>query len=356
MGTFKAVAILQTDAALVDEFVAFAQKVRAPDYRVGVAAPEQTRRLLAWGFAHGSTFWLVRNSRDEALLRLSLLVTPADPAVATVGFFEADLAHADLSAAVDFLKDFLGFWGRKEGVRKLVGPVDINTWFNYRFSVPGKKFFPRYKWEPTTPPEYIDAFRKLGFSDFAYYRTVFFPHLRLGSFCLGTGAMKRSYRNVLARGFTMRPFDAERFLSHEVPACYEISQEVFKDALLFEPIDLETFRGLYAVALRAYDFTPSSLLVSPEGEIAGFIFAFYDGDFLVIKSIAVTPKYQGQNLSSGLIYNAVKQSFRLGKKGTISALVRSGIASEGIEKNASKTTWLTWKHNYLLLNKDVGNE
>ena len=168
--------------------------------------------------------------------------------------------------------------------------------------------------------------------------------------------MKKSYNQLTKKGFKLRTFDKDNFMSHEVPLFYEISHESFKEALLFEPIDLTSFKAMYAAAAQTYDFSPSSVLISPEGETAGFIFAFYDGDYLVIKSIALKLKFQGKNLSSGMIYNAVKQSFAFNKKGTISALVRSGISSESIEKNAQRTTWFTTKHHYMLLNKDLKNE
>jgi hypothetical protein len=229
----------------------------------------------------------------------------------------------------------------------------LNTWFNYRFSLPSKKFFPRFSWEPTTPPSYLKIFRKIGFESYAHYHSIFFPHLRIGEFCLGAGHLKKSYKEIEKHGFKLRPFDKENFMTGEVPVFHEISHDAFTEALLFEPIDLPTFSLLYAVAKQLYDSSPSCVLLAPDGEIAGFLFAFYDGDYLVIKSVAIRKKYQGLRLGSGMIYHAVKASFKVKKKGTISALVKSGLSSEKIAQHSQRSAWFAWSHHYTLVKKDI---
>jgi hypothetical protein len=341
------------DESFIDEFVSFPEKVRSNEYKTGLTPAVQIRKLVQWGLRNSSSFWLIKNKETgKTLIRLSARPCPHIDGQGTIGFFEIDLEAAEARKAFEFAIEKVSAWLKDQGVQKIIAPVDINTWFNYRFSVMGQKFFPRYSWEPTTPPEYIEIFRQAGFQDFAKYHSVFFPHFRLRNYCIGTGYMKKCYHRIEKLGFHLRPFDQERFMTHEVPILHELSHESFKESLLFEPIDLETFANLYAAA-KNYDSSPSSVLISPEGEVAGFIFAFYDGDFLVIKSLAIKKKYQGLKLSSGLIYNAVKQSFKKKKKGTISALVRTGIASEKIEKNSNKTKWFVWTHDYLLMQKEL---
>lgn len=339
--------------SFINDFVTFPEKVRAEEYKVGLTPAVHTRKLIQWGLQNKSSFWLIKNRESgNTIMRLSARPCPHIEGQGTIGFFEIDLKEVESVKAFEFAIEKIGHWLRDQGVHKIIAPVDLNTWFNYRFSVMGKKFFPRYSWEPTTPPEYLELFKSAGFENFAQYHSVFFPHFRLGNYCIGTGYMKKCYHRIAELGFSLRPFDQERFMTHEVPLFHELSHEAFKESLLFEPIDLETFSNLYAAA-KNYDSSPSSVLISPEGEVAGFIFAFYDGDFLVIKSLAIKKKYQGLKLSSGLIYNAVKQSFKKKKKGTISALVRTGIASEKIEKNSNKTKWFVWTHDYVLMQKEM---
>lgn len=341
-----------SDETFLQEFISLPVKFRAQEYQCGLTPPEHVKKLMGWGFHHGSAFWMVSDEKG-AIVRLSARACPHLPGTGTIGFFEMNNQHPEHQAALELALKTAYEWLALKGVKEVVAPVDLNTWFNYRFSAPGKNFFPRMTWEPTTPPSYLDSFKRAGFGDYAYFHTVFFPHIRLGNFCVGTRPMKRSYKRILDQGFKLRPFDTANFVTKELPLFHEISAEAFSDSLLFEPIDLDTFSGLYAAAIQKYDFSPSSVLISPEGETAGFIFAFFDGDYLVIKSIAIRKKFQGLRLSSGMIFNAVKQSWAQNKKGTISALVRTGLASEMIEKNVKKTMWFSWSHYYSLLKKDL---
>ena len=154
-------------------------------------------------------------------------------------------------------------------------------------------------------------------------------------------------------GYTLRPFDVENFKTKELPVFYEISHEAFADSLMFDPIDFETFAELYASGKTTYDFSPSRVLVSPDGEIAGFLFAFFDGDTYVIKSLALKKKFQGLKLSSGIVYPGILMAFAQKKKATVSALVRTGITSDKMNGSSRKWTWFAWTHDYLLLKKDL---
>ncbi len=341
------------DEAFINAFIELRDMIRAPEFTVVSPSNAQTRGLVVWGLSHEAAFWLVKDSAGKVVARICARVSPHIKNHGTMGMFEIDLKSPVRDEAFQLILHAAQSWLSKHNVKEIAAPIDMNTWFSYRFSVFGDKFFPRLKWEPTTPPEYTELFRQKGFTDLALFHTVFFPHFRIGNWCIGTGPMKRSYKHLHKLGYTLRPMDKENFVTKELPAFHEISHEAFNDSFLFEPIDLPTFSSLYAGALQVYDFSPSAVIMSPEGEVAGFIFAFYDGDNLVIKSLALRKKHQGLNLSSGLIWNAARQAFKLNKKGTISALVKTGIASESIEKNVKKTMWFSWAHYYILLHKEL---
>jgi hypothetical protein len=357
MQNFKIIELANLeDKKFIEDFIQFSLVARRDPFRSRVMSPEQTKNLLIWGHQHGSHFWLVKDTQDIIIMRLSLRVCPETPHQGTVGFFEIDLADSRHLEAFQYGMTEAEKWFNEKNVKSIIAPIDINTWFNYRFSLPSRKFWPRFKWEPTTPPEYLELFKKEAFIDFAKFNSVFFPKIKIGPFAPGTGHMKRSYKNLISLGFTLRPFDQENFKTKELPIFYEISQEAFASALLFEPIDLETFSNLYASAASAYDFSPSCVITDPNGEVAGFLFAFFDNDHLVIKSIALKLKYQGLRLSAGMIYSAVKLSYSLNKKFTVSALVRTGLSSEKIAGNSQKWAWLNWSHDYVLVKKDITNE
>jgi hypothetical protein len=343
------------DENFLQDFISLPQRVREEKYNQGLASEVQTRKLVIWGYNNHSAFWLIKSETNETIMRIGARVNPLREGQGTIGFFELNLKHPQAKEAFKMGTAKAIEWLSIQGAHSIVAPVDLNTWFSYRFSVMSNNFFPRFSWEPTTPPEYLSLFIEEGFRDFAKYHSIFFPHFRIGNFCLGTSYMKSCYQKLIKQGFSLRPFDQENFLNQEIPTLHKLSHEAFSDSLLFEPIDINTFSELYAAG-KNYDSSPSAILIDPEDEIAGFIYAFYDGDFLVIKSLAIRKKYQGFKLSSGLIYNAVKQSFQHRKKGTISALVRTGIASEKIERNSNKSGWFTSSHEYVLLHKGIEHE
>lgn len=340
------------DESFLQTFGELPFKLRKKEYLSGVASLETTKKLMTWGHHHGSAFWLIL-SGERPIMRLSARVCPHIEKTGTIGFFEIDESSHEYQDCFKFGLNIAQEWLKGQGVGEVIAPIDLNTWFNYRFSDQGKNFYPRFSWEPTTPPVYKRLFSEAGFKDFAYFHTIIFPHFRIGNFCLGTGPMKKAYERLHDKGFSLRPFKSEKFEEEELPLFYDISQETFKSSLLFEPIDYATFKGLYSEAMVRYDYSPSTVLVSPEGEDVGFIFAFFDGDYLIIKSIAIRDRFQGLRISSGIIYNAVKLAFAQNKKGTVSALVRTGLASEKIEGSVKKTMWFTKKHEYTLLKKDI---
>ncbi len=343
------------DERFLADFISLPKKVREERYSQGSASEAQVRKLIMWGHQNQAAFWLIKSEANEPIMRLGARLSPLLAGKGTIGFFELDLKHSQAKEAFTMGIGEAIKWLLALGAQSVVAPVDLSTWFDYRFSVMSKNFFPRFSWEPTNPPEYLTLFKEAGFNDLAKYHSIFFPHFRIGQFCMGTGYMKSCYHRLMKQGFKLRPFDQANFLNKEIPTLHELSHEAFNDSLLFEPIDVKTFSELYAAG-KSYDSSPSAMLIDPEDNIAGFIYAFYDGDYLVIKSLAIRKKYQGLKLSSGLIYNAVKQSFQLKKKGTISALVRAGIASEKIEKNSNKSGWFTSSHEYLLLEKGISHE
>jgi hypothetical protein len=354
MNQFHIIKLLNLeDHHFLKEFSEFPKSIRSKDYNDGLIPEDLGKKLVHWGYSNGSQFWLLKDKENQVVLRISFRKSKSQEKTGTIGFFEIDLNHADHEKAFRFVVQEIEKELSLDEIKTIYAPIDLNTWFNYRFSLPGKKFFPRYQWEPTTPPAYLELFEKMGYQRHVQFNSVFFPNFRIGSFAPGTGHLKKSYQRLNQLGYTLRPFNMRAFFEEEVPLFHEISHDAFADAFLFEPIDLDTFSSLYAAAKVTYDFSPSCVLITPEGDTAGFLFAFFDKDTLVIKSIALRKKYQGLKLSSGMIYSAIKLGFEKNKKITVSALVRTGITSEKIAGNSQKWAWLNWVHDYLLVKKDL---
>jgi GNAT superfamily N-acetyltransferase len=321
------------------------------EFPTSVQKAGQTRMLMQWGWAHGAGFGLVSDEAGNVVMRFATRPSSVHIGVGMIGFIEIDLNHPHHAEALTIALNGAEAWLKERDVTTVVAPVDFNTWFTYRLSVPGPKFQPRSGWEPTTPPEYETLFRANGYDTHSTYNSVFFPHIRIGSFAPGTGHLKAAYQRMKSLGYGMRPLDMSRFQEHELPLLHDISHEAFTGAPLFEPIDLQTFSVLYAAGKAAYDISPSSILIAPDGTEVGFLFAFFDGKHYVIKSLAVRRNHQGKSVAGGLVYAGLLMAFERGMKTTVSALVRTGIASDKMNRRSRKFTWLAWTHDYILLKK-----
>lgn len=321
------------------------------EFPTSVHKAGQTRMLMQWGWANGAGFALVSDEAGQLVMRFAARPSPVHIGVGMIGFVDIDLTHHHHAETLTVALNSAEAWLKERDVSTVVAPVDFNTWFSYRFSVPGPKFLPRFGWEPTSPPEYETLFRANGYDTHSTYNSVFFPHIRIGSFAPGTGHLKAAHERMKALGYGMRALDMSRFQEHELPLLHDISHEAFTGAPLFEPIDLQTFSVLYAAGKAAYDISPSSILIAPDGTEVGFLFAFFDGKHYVIKSLAVRRKHQGKNVAGGLVYAGLMMAFERGLKTTVSALVRTGIASDKMNRRSRKFTWLAWTHDYILLKK-----
>jgi hypothetical protein len=344
---------LSEERNLIQDFASFGEKVRNPASKIGALSAERLMPLIHWGLQNQTEFWLIYDENLKLILRLGAHVSPHRKLEGSIGFFETDLTHSKLDEAMSLALSTAEAWLKEHHVQKVQAPMDINTWFNYRFSKRSKDKY-RFKFEPTTPPEYEELFRKHGYTDHSNYHSVAFPYIKILFYTIGMRGFKKTHDHLLSQGFTHRPMNFDKFEADELPFIYDLVHKEFSETILFEPISFDVFKMLYASALKAYDFSPSCILLDPEKKPAGFLFAFYEQNHLVIKSIAINKDYQGLKLASGMIYQAVKKSQKIpGMKACISALVRSGIKSEKIENSRTKNVGLSWKHEYILLEKEL---
>ena len=147
------------DEKFIEDFISLPKKVREEKYFQGIASEIQARRLMIWGHQNQGAFWLIKTEAKETIMRLGARLSTQQTGLGTIGFFEIDLKHPQAKEALTLGISEAVEWLRKLGAHSVVAPVDLSTWFSYRFSIMSKNFFPRYSWEPTTPPEYLSLFK-----------------------------------------------------------------------------------------------------------------------------------------------------------------------------------------------------
>ena len=125
---------------------------------------------------------------------------------------------------------------------------------------------------------------------------------------------------------------------------YEIAIKSFKKAVLYEPIDFEAFRSIYyPLASKAEYFCVK--VEDQYKNFAGYSIQLCAEDNLILKNMAVDPKYQGQGLATALMCFAKILSLKKGMKKAIYALFHE--RNQKINHLAKKERPV-WIHEYQL--------
>lgn len=344
-------------AAFDRSFCELPGKVRRDPYRVALLPGELTRRMLSYPLPRPAECFLALAGDGGAIGRIGANLSPVHEGVAYAGFFEVDVGRDDARQAASRLLDQAAEWARAQGVTRLVGPVDISTWFPYRLAVSRDSTVPAprmFSWEPVNPPQYPEYFGEFGMAEIQAYHSHGFSAATPDGYLPGYEIFKRTYDYALAQGFRIRPFDRARLEDRDLPILHQMSHSIFKDAFLFEPLPFPLFAGVYTVALQKFDFSPSRIAESPDGKPAGFLFAFFDDDHVIIKTVAVLPEFQKMMLSSALLCPVAETARARGVRHGVSALIRSGARIEQLEMRSEREVGgAFWRHDYALFGKDL---
>jgi len=296
-----------------------------------------------------SEFWIVQSESGQTLGRVGANRSALLQEIGFIGFFECSLAHPEVARV---LLQEAKKWLKQQGAQTILGPVDLSTWFNYRFlqeeRTVGRSTPSVFSWEPQHPSQYVEIWKQNGFREFHSYHTIGFE-APAGQYPPGVGGAKRAYEAALGLGFRFRDIRTDQLIEKEIPILHRITLEAFSGALLFEPLPLSDFTQLYVQGIQGLDYSISKIVETPQGEAIGFAFGFMDQGHLILKTIAVLPEYQGKRLSSALTYplmdDAVK---RYQPTGFVSALVKSEATSEHLEKSHQREGAESWQHHYSL--------
>lgn len=344
-------------AAFHRSFCELPGKVRKDPYRVALLPGELTQRMLSFPLSKPAEYFLAEAEDGGAIGRIGANLSPVYEGVAYAGFFEVDVSRDDAPQVASRLLNQAAKWGRTQGVTRLVGPVDLSTWFTYRLAVNRDLTLPAprlFSWEPVNPPQYPEYFSEFGMTEIQAYHSQGFSAATPEGYLPGYENLKRAYDFASAQGFRIRPFDRTQLESRELPSLHQMSHSVFKDTFLFEPLPFQMFAGVYAAALQRFDFSPSRIAESPDGKPAGFLFAFFDGDHVIFKTVAVLPEFQCMKLSSALLCPVAEMAKARGVRYGVSALIKSGAKIEHHERRSEREAGgAFWRHDYALFGKDL---
>jgi GNAT superfamily N-acetyltransferase len=261
---------------------------------------EDDNGLLAHVLARVAT-----EHRDESGAPLGML-----------GQFEA----LDLPDAVHELLTAACAWLKSQGCHTVAGPIDGDTWHEYRFNL-GPFDEPPFLKEPHNPAYYPDHWEAFGFRTWQTYHSRRVPDIDAAR-----DGMAQKWRSVRDRGFRFDGIDVDQF-EHYLERLYAIVPEIFRDNFLYSDITRDEFMALYDGTETLVDSDLAFILVAPDGRDAGFSFTFPDvaravasmdgkksvwakAKYLLhsrtevgnVKTVGIMPDFQGQGLYTAMTY------------------------------------------------------
>ena len=262
--------------------------------------------------------------------------------IGMIGFFEA----FDRPAVVGELFNRATRWLRDNGVQRIVGPMDGDTWHRYRLNVGPFDRSP-FLMEPFNPPYYPSLWEHAGFAPLeGYYSKHVDDILPVAS------ELDRILRRVLDRGYRLRTIEIDRF-ADELRILYKLSTEIFADNFLYEDITESDFLDLYEPAKSIVDPDLVWFAQAPNGTYAGFLFATHDyhravaamrgeqgllakcrflwnrrhADAVNMKSLGVVNQHRRSGLGAALICQGYLQAIKKGYHKANLCLIRDGNPS-----------------------------
>lgn len=301
-------------------------------------------------FPQEGTAWLAYEG-DRPVARCCARLQTAEPAIGTIGSFEAynhpTAVQALLATAVDWLK--------QQGVKRIIGPMDGDTWHHYRFNT-GPFDAPPFIKEPWNPAYYPQLWESSGFSTLETYDSFIVDDPAQASIHQ-TKYLERCKRN----GYSFTPITAANY-NDQLPVIHTLSCAIFAQNILYTPIDTHAFDLLYKPARPLLKNGLCWVAKGPNNNPAGFIFAFPDyadalramkgkHDVLAklrflfnrkkatrtcIKTIGIIPEARGHGLANALACLCFENSIKLGFHQALMCLMHSANPSRRLGGNMDR--------------------
>jgi GNAT superfamily N-acetyltransferase len=323
-------------------------EVSIEDACLKFAKNESEKRLIAFPFKFKRTHF-VCEIEGRAVGRISANLSERDPRRGYVGMFEMDLSLKDSERHAKALIQAAEQWLLTMGVEEVYGPVNYSTLFQYRFELPRSvsgSNEPVFFWEPSQPPEYLNWFLGAHFELADEYHSRAFAELHQ--------ILPKSegrFQAALASGFSTRVIDMKGTPERELRALAKINRGSFEESFLAEPFDEKAYVALIVPQFNTYLSEFSFFILNPAGEEIGYFFLFPEHDYLVWKTLAILPEYQGAGLASFGIHHALSLAQKHNISKVVSALIRKGAGSEQLLKRGEE--YLIWEHRYGVFKKRI---
>ena len=223
---------------------------------------------------------------------------------------------------------------KKRGIKTIIGPLNGTTWNTYRY-VTDKRNHPPFLMEPFNEDYYVELFEKIGFKALAYYISTIMENMNPVQRGHLSKKIEKLKKFDYYKDITVKSAENEDLIA-VLNKVYDLTIEAFKNNFLYSELDREIFLKMY----MSYEdkivkkFFKTLYL---KDELIGYVFGIPDYaelqykekiETMILKTIAISHKYNGKGMGYILIDELVKEAEHSGYKNVIYALMH--------EKNISK--------------------
>ena len=225
---------------------------------------------------------------------------------------------------------------KKEGIEIIIGPLNGTTWNTYRY-VTEKGSRRQFLLEPWNEDYSVSLFEKLDFKHLAGYISTVME-----------GMNSNGRKNLNKKIEKLKKFDYYKDIKVEsaenkdlltvLNKVYDLTVEAFKNNFLYSELEREIFLKMY-MSYEDKIIKKFFKMLYLGDELIGYVFGIpdyaelgYKGkiDTIILKTIAVSPIYNGKGMGYILINSLVEEAEKEGYENVIYALMHESNVSKNI--------------------------
>ena len=225
---------------------------------------------------------------------------------------------------------------KKEGIETIIGPLNGTTWNTYRYVTEKGNGRP-FLLEPWNEDYSVSLFEKLDFKHLAGYISTVME-----------GMDSDGRKNLDKKIEKLKKFDYYKDIRVEsaenkdllkvLNKVYDLTVEAFKNNFLYSELEREIFLKIY-MSYEDKIVKKFFKMLYLKGELIGYVFGIpdytelgYKGkiDTIILKTIAVSPEYNGKGMGYILINSLIEEAEKEGYENVIYALMHQSNVSKNI--------------------------
>lgn len=225
---------------------------------------------------------------------------------------------------------------KKEGIETIIGPLNGTTWNTYRYVTEKGNGRP-FLLEPWNEDYSVSLFEKLDFKHLAGYISTVME-----------GMNSNGRKNLNKKIEKLKKFDYYKDIKVEsaenkdlltvLNKVYDLTVEAFKNNFLYSELEREIFLKMY-MSYEDKIIKKFFKMLYLGDELIGYVFGIpdyaelgYKGkiDTIILKTIAVSPIYNGKGMGYILINSLVEETEKEGYENVIYALMHESNVSKNI--------------------------